>query len=421
MKRTGKGLTLCYSLIMGFFWMNYAGIVGFSSVYLLECGLTSAQIGMILAVAGILAAAAQPFVAGYADRPSALSLKTIVSIGCVAAAVLTVLLLAVYQKSVMLTGLFYGGCVVLLQFLLPFVNSLGTEMISQGKRLNWGFARGIGSAAYAVVSYVLGVLVAKAGIVSIPVSIFVCYVLLLATVLIYPFQKGRKTESKEMMGDRTGGGHTEKSAMIEEQKCCPDEACALQTSFLKKYPRFAAVLVGTTLLYLSHHLINTFLYQVIQSKGGGSAENGLVMSLCACMELPTLFFFSYMLKKAGSETWYKVCGIFITLKAAATLLVSSLTLFYFIQIFQMFGWGLLAVAPVYYANQTVRKEDAIKGQAYMAMTCTLGSVFASFSGGSLIDAAGVNVMVGTAVAAGLIGAVIIAIFTEKTVYTSKEK
>lgn len=111
MKRTGKGLTLCYSLIMVFFWMNYAGIVGFSSVYLLECGLTSAQIGMILAVAGIVAAAAQPFVADYADRPSAISLKTIVSAGCVVAAILTVLLLAFSQRSVVLTGLFYGGCI----------------------------------------------------------------------------------------------------------------------------------------------------------------------------------------------------------------------------------------------------------------------------------------------------------------------
>ncbi|MCI8318128.1 MAG: MFS transporter [Lachnospiraceae bacterium] len=402
MKRTGKGLTLCYSLIMVFFWMNYAGIVGFSSVYLLECGLTSAQIGMILAVAGIVAAAAQPFVADYADRPSAISLKTIVSAGCVVAAILTVLLLAFSQRSVMLTGLFYGGCVVLLQFLLPFVNSLGTEMISQGKKLNWGLARGIGSAAYAAVSYILGILVAKAGIVSIPVSIFVCYVLLLVTVMIYPFQKSRRPELEEQ-GDRTENGST------------------VQTSFLKKYPRFTAVLAGTTLLYLSHHLINTFLYQIIQSKGGGSAENGLVMSLCACMELPTLFFFSYMLKKAESGTWYKVCGVFITLKAAATLLVPSLTLFYFIQIFQMFGWGLLAVAPVYYANQTVREEDAIKGQAYMAITCTLGSVFASFLGGSLIDMAGVNVMVGIATAAGLLGAAIIVLFTEKSVSIPKQK
>ena len=57
----------------------------------------------------------------------------------------------------------------------------------------------------------------------------------------------------------------------------------------------------------------------------------------------------------------------------------------------------------------------------MAITCTLGSVFASFLGGSLIDMAGVNVMVGIATAAGLLGAAIIVLFTEKSVSIPKQK
>lgn len=68
-------MTLSYSLVQGFFWMSFAAVVGFSSVYLLECGLTSSQVGLILAVSGIVAAVTQPMVAGYADQPSALSLK----------------------------------------------------------------------------------------------------------------------------------------------------------------------------------------------------------------------------------------------------------------------------------------------------------------------------------------------------------
>ena len=49
-----KNLTPGYSFIQGFFWMSFAAIMGFSSLYLLESGYTNTQIGMIIAVAGAL-------------------------------------------------------------------------------------------------------------------------------------------------------------------------------------------------------------------------------------------------------------------------------------------------------------------------------------------------------------------------------
>lgn len=57
-----------------------------------------------------------------------------------------------------------------------------------------------------------------------------------------------------------------------------------------------------------------------------------------------------------------------------------MTVFYGIQIFQMLGWGLMAAASVYYVNSIMDAEDAIKGQAYITMTYTLGSVIGAFLG-----------------------------------------
>ena len=55
--------------------------------------------------------------------------------------------------------------------------------------------------------------------------------------------------------------------------------------------------MGCVLLYISHVLLNNFTFQIVESKGGNSADMGFSMALSALIELPTMFFFGYMLKK----------------------------------------------------------------------------------------------------------------------------
>ncbi len=385
-----RSLTASYPLVQSFYWINFASAIAFSSVYLLDCGLTSTQIGTIMAASGITAAVVQPIVAAYADRPTAPSLKTIVAVTCFAALLMGIAVCAAHRRSPFLTGLLFGGCVAILQFLLPFINSLGTEMLNQGYSLNWGLSRGIGSIVYAAASCLLGILVPQAGVIVIPVCIALGYGVLTFCVWRYPFQK------RALAG-------------AEERKAEPSSPAV----FFKEYPRFLIVLAGTAMLYVSHVLINTFLYQIIQTKGGGSTEVGLITSMCGLIEIPPMLFFARMLKKAGCGFWFKICGTAIALKSIGTLLVSSMGALYAVQLFQMLGWGLISIVPVYYVNRVIRTEDAIKGQAYMAMTYTIGSVLASLAGGTLIDLAGVNAMLFAAAGTGLAGAIMVCIFAEQ--------
>lgn len=184
--------------------------------------------------------------------------------------------------------------------------------------------------------------------------------------------------------------------------------------FLRKYKRFTIVLVGCILIYLGHVLLNSFTFQIVQSKGGGSSEMGTATAIAAMSELPTLFLFGYMLKKARCDIWFRLTGIFFTLKSLGSLLAPNMTVFYGIQIFQMLGWGLMAAASVYYVNSIMDAEDAIKGQAYITMTYTLGSVIGAFLGGALIDFSGVNTMLLFATISAAVGAVIIFFSAEKT-------
>ena len=80
----------------------------------------------------------------------------------------------------------------------------------------------------------------------------------------------------------------------------------------------------------------------------------------------------------------------------------------------MLGWGLIAVSSVYYVNSVMEEQDAIKGQAYITMTYTLGSVIGALLGGALIDAAGVNAMLIFATVSAAVGMVVLLFATERT-------
>ena len=384
-----KNLTPLYAFIQGLYWMNFAAIMGYSGFYLLGSGFSNTEIGIIIAIAGILSAVLQPALASYADRPESPSLKKFLQLLLVLQLILGIALL--FCKSILLTGVVYGCGVTLLQLLTPFINSLGMESINQGQKLNFGIARGMASVAYAVLSYVLGIITSRTGITAVPVCIMIVTLVLIGCLALFPFTKSNTTA---VQNNKT-------------QTLNP-------LQFFRKYKRFTIVLIGCVLVYLGHVLLNSFTFQIVQSKGGGSSEMGTATAIAAMSELPTLFLFGYMLKKARCDIWFRLTGIFFTLKSLGSLLAPNMTVFYGIQIFQMLGWGLMAAASVYYVNSIMEAEDAIKGQAYITMTYTLGSVIGTFLGGALIDFSGINTMLLFATVSAAIGAVVIFFGAEKT-------
>lgn len=384
-------LTVRYAFIQCFFWMMFGGAVGFVSVYLLDCGFTNTQIGMLIAVAGSFSAILQPVMAGYADKEKSPSLKILLILFLLVQVVLNILLLAVYHKSAILTGSLYALLLLLMQMLIPFVNALGMESINQKKKLNFGVARGTGSMGYAFVVYVVGIAVGRTGAIALPVSLLLVSGMLLAGLFFFPFQKtARKMPETE-----------------EAEKGNP-------FLFFKKYPRFCVTLAGCVLVYISHVLLNSFTFQIVREKGGGSAEMGTAMAMASLIELPTMFLFAFMLKKVRCDIWFRISGIFFFLKTLGTLLAPNIPAFYAVQVFQMLGWALITVSSVYYVNSIMEKQDAIKGQAYMTMTYTLGSVAGALIGGALIDSMGVISMLVFATVSAAAGMMIMLFTAQKT-------
>ncbi|MGO2638585.1 MAG: hypothetical protein ACTH9D_06135, partial [Enterococcus viikkiensis] len=74
-------------------------------------------------------------------------------------------------------------------------------------------------------------------------------------------------------------------------------------SFMKKYKRFMGLLAGASLLFVFHTIVNSYMFQIMQPLGGSEANVGTSLSIAALSELPTMFFFSWLLKRFKVDAW----------------------------------------------------------------------------------------------------------------------
>ena len=376
-------LTAAYAAIQFFFWFVYGTALAFASPYLLVCGLSNTAIGLISAAACALSVALQPIVASYADQERSPSVKAFLLMAAGGMALFGLFLAAAFGKGAVGNGLLLGAAILLIQMALPFTNALATETINQGKPLRFSFARAFGSIGYAVMSITVGRLFAWKGAGVEPWILAVTSVCFFVSISLFPFEK-RKRDTNNQQAPQGG-----------------------ILAFLRRYPSFAVILIGCVLIYYSHVIINNFAYQIVSIKGGTSEHMGTTLALAGILEVLTMFFFSALLRWKDSSFWFRISGVFFTLKVAGTYLAPSMPVLYLVQIFQPLGWGLMTVASVYYVNELMQEQDRIKGQAYMTMSLSVATIIGSLSGGWMIDTMGVNGMLIVATICGAMGTMIV--------------
>ena len=381
-----KNRTAGYSAIQSFFWMGYAGIMGFVSLYLLHAGFDNAQVGLLIAAAGLLSALLQPVVAAYADRPGSIALKWLIALAG-GLNLVCALVMGVAGQNKYIAGGCYGMCMVLLQLSTPLVNSLGIATVNGGEKMNFSLARGFGSLGYGVAVYGIGVLTRRYGAPAVPVCIGAGLVGLLLATADYRRTANPPRQEKPAAGTRGG--------------------------FLGRYPRFCCLLVGLVLIFISHAVLNSFTYQIVLDRGGDSQSMGTAMALASLIELPVMFLFGWMMQKVRCDLWFRISGLFFLLKTLGTWLCTDMTGFYAVQLFQMGGFALITVSSVFYVNSIMAPGDAVKGQACYTMTMTLGNVLGAIAAGQILDTLGVQPMLLAATLCALVGAGIMLLCTQE--------
>lgn len=364
-----KSLDIRYACIHGFYWMICCAMTGYASVFLLDKGFNNAMIGIVLSVSNILAVVGQPAVASYMDKATKLTLRMLVSLILVAIIVLSLVLSFISNTSPLLLLLVIVVFTLMLT-MQPFINSLTFAFEKQGIHINFGLARGIGSVAYAVISLILGNIVAVFSPHILPyfyVGLSMC-----ALAFVYTFYlPGHKDE-------------------IVHEKRQEEHVQLSMKQFIQKYKTFMFLLVATVFLFFDHSIINNFFIQVVNHIGGNSADMGNAIFLAAVLELPTMALFTKIQKKVGCRQMMMVSAVFFSVKHILTYFAANMFMIYVAQVMQMLAYAVFIPASVYYVSQLVDAHDMNKGQALVTGAMTLASVFASLAGGVLLDALGVS-------------------------------
>ncbi len=386
-------LDIKFSAMQFFFFAAFGSLMGFASVYLLSRGISTSLIGIALASVSAIAFVLQPMVASFADKNKQIELRYIICAALVMAAGLGGMLMVAPDASVLLVCTFCGICTIV-STIMPLVNTLAFQFEKYGIAINFGVARGVGSAAYAIISYVMGQLVAKFSASVVPYAFIVLNVILIIVVYSFVLPKGIASEVQE----------TSKEENDVKEEIGED------LSFFKfalQYKTLTTFVLGTVLVYFAHTIINNYMILVIQPIGGTEADMGTAVSLAAMVELPAMFFFDKLREKFSIQKLLSFAMIMFVFKHTLTALASNVMMIYIAQASQMLAYAILAPASVYLANELVDSKDLNKAQSMITMGNSASGIIANLVAGVLIDAFGVRPVLLMGAAVTGIGAVIV--------------
>ena len=386
-----KFWTLRYTLINVLYFVAFCTIHAYAAVFLLDKGFTNTQVGIALAISNILSVIGQPLVAGIIDRGKFLTNRLTVMFSSLFLLLGSLTLIFVNTEKVPIFAIFV--LMYTIQFVyMPMMIAMNFEYAKAGCNINFGLARGLGSAGFAVTSFFLGKAVENYGT---NVILYVTIAAMTVMVIHVFFFKKPKTEEAE-----------DTSEIIKEKEGSGFFA------FVKKYPFFIVFLIGTACCFFAHNMINDFMIQIIRSLGGNETQLGYATFLQAILELPGMALIGYVLKKISERHMLVFSAVSFFVKTAILIFATSMIGMYVSQSFQMFAYAVFIPVAAYFADNVMAENDKVKGQAFINSAITLGGVFSNLICGKLLDAFGVKTMilVGVAVCLVGVGIVVIAIY-----------
>lgn len=360
-----KKLQILYCQLFGFFYVLYCIGIGYVNIYLTGRGLQPGSIGLITALFGAAAALVQPVLGRIADKSRIFHWKTLLLL-------LFGLCLAFYMMQVFfhagyISGLTCGMILLLLNAITPFINGAVFYYQKNGYKVDFGSARGCGSLMYSLSSLLLGQCVARLGVQIITTAGIIFSVVLLLIVWRMPY-----------MGEKTC-----EDAIAKE---------SVRKGFARKYPRFLCMFAGAVFLLMFHNMTSTYMLQMMEQVGGGSAETGILFAIAGILEIPVMFSIVPLIRKFGSGNLLVVAGVAFFIKSVIYTVASSVAVLYAAQILQMFSYALLASVSVFFSDEIMDAEDKLKGQALVGSAITCGGVLGNLAGGVILQYLGLDAM-----------------------------
>lgn len=386
MKRQ-ENMTAVYAAAQVFFWMDLCMAISFAAVYLQGLGYNNTQLGAIMAVGNIAGALMGPALAALIDQHDRLTAdKLNVPILTVQAAALVLMLLCPV-KGIVTTVCFMAY----LAFCLP-VNAMNLKLCVDaehaGASIDYGFARGIGSLAYVLISVLLGELIDRTSV----------HILPAVGLVVVAGQLAANARMSRRLRGLPGAPTAEQGTSVTGNRS--------MWAFIRGNGRFCVLLAGTAILFFAHNTTCNFFINVTENVGGSTTTMGYLNAFMAAVEIPVMLLFSRVCggRRSSSVLWLSFAAF--ALKALAVALAPNVPCLFAAQVLQAPSYALYTAAIVNYVNETIPYEDSAKGQSLAFSMTTIGAVLASLIGGWMYDRFTVTVTLLAAFAFAAVGAVI---------------
>ena len=381
--------TFCYALVHFATWSFYAIVLAFSSNVLYEFGFSDSAISLFMGGFTALSVVVQVTAAELLSKLRTLGVhRVLVAFGTIMLVSAGILMIPGVPSPVSIVS--FGINCMLLQTLPSLSNSMGMDSIRRGAPTNYSTARAMGSLGYSIAALLTGSWVRKMGVISVHLLTIAVSVQLITSVLLYHRCIGNQNTEEESVAARD------------------------TTPFFSRYPRFGIFLAGMSLLCVSHGLLCNFMYQIMLSRSAEAMEQGIATAISSLVELPIMFGFPWLAKKARCDKWVRFAAFAMALKPLMILLSGGPVGIYFAQATQSIGYGLWVIGSVNYAERIVAKGESIRAQSYHGSVTTASTVVALSIGGVIIEHLGVQTMLAVSLPCSLLGASVILFSAEKT-------
>lgn len=377
-----KNLTLRYSLTHFVYWLAVAGASFFSTTIMLGFGLPSSLIGTLLAVEGLLACLTQPFLASLADRAKRFCLgKLLIVMSLICASCFAVCQLPNIPVSVLVICYLLGRLIS--DAMVSPLKALCISYEQAGYPINYGAARGIGSAATSFSALIFGYLLAWLGSAWMMALLSAFWIVFSLLLMRYPT--------------------IEKQTAQREQK--RDESCSVP-EFFSRYRWYCVSLLGVLFLGMFLAMTESYFILIFGQFGGDSSNVGTAHAIASIAAAPMIFSFRYVRKHLRDETILKIAACSFLLKAVLYCFARSITALYLLQLFHITSYALLEPVQVFFAQSRVRGSDMVKGQAFSTAAYSLGGAIGNFAGGILVEYS-VATMLAAGIGMALLGTIIL--------------
>ena len=364
-----KKLNIEYFSLQSLFWMTYCMVVGFSVTYLLSCGYSNSEAGYILASANICALILQPFFADLADRSKKINAMTIFLVSIEIIFVCSIGLFFIGVRSLILT-LIYVVMITLANAVIAFLTSIQFLMDTSKSKINFGLCRAGGSLCFAILSALMGIMIERIGMKSIPLALFIITLLMIGLCIF--------------ITRHSINGNIKAVLTLEKKRS------SSLFVFFNENPRLMILSIAMLFIYYAHAFITNFTISIVRNVGGDNREMGYLIAFMALMELPGMIGFKEISRRFKVSSLLLFSMIMFSIKAIIVWLSPSLMTLTFGFALQVVSFAIYIPASVQYANIIIDEKDTVKAQMMFNLMQTGGAVFSSIIGGWLIDFSGIS-------------------------------